>query len=419
MPKPNSGNPGLRRASLLLATVALALVLFATTASADTPPPIPASANWQTTVNFYRAMAGLPGVGEDAGWSAGGVNHSRYMAENQVITHAETVGNPYYTASGDAAGQNGNVALFNGFPTVSCPERIIVELWMAGPFHAVGIVDPKLVTSGFGRYISVDNDPNHWCGGTLDVLRGLTGSASPNPVFFPGNNTTTPLLQYDGNETPNPLTHSSCSSFPVPSGPPILLQLPSTPGASTVTLKDNNVVVPSCSFDENTYDGNFLSTGRAVLAQRHAIAIMPRNPLTSGHVYTVSVQVAGSLEIADALHTWSFSACAAGANGGACNVPTAITLQTASATRTRAGVIVRWRTASESQTLGFNVYRVRQGKLVKLNRALIPSVFGGTATGHAYSWLDRTALRGSTTFAYRLQAMSLDGTRRWVARAST
>jgi hypothetical protein len=82
-------------------------------------------------------------------------------------------------------------------------------------------------------------------------------------------------------------------------------------------------------------------------------------------------------------------------------------------------VLVRWRTASEAQTLGFNVYRVRQGKLVKLNRALIPSVFGGTVTGHPYSWLDRRAPRGSTMLAYRLQAVGLDGTRRWVARAST
>ena len=418
MPKPNHVWRGPRRASLLV-IAALALVLSATPASADTPPPIPASANWQTTVNFYRAMAGLAGVGENTSWSTGGVNHSKYMAENDVITHAETMGNPYYTSDGDAAGQNGNVALFFGFPTVSCPERTIVELWIAGPFHAVGIVDPKLVTSGFGRYISVDNNPGTRCGGTLDVLRGLTGTAPSTPVFFPGNGTTTPLLSYTGNEQPDPLT--SCPGYTAPSGPPILLQLPAPPGASTVTLKDNNVVVQNCSFDGNTYtnpNGGLQATGRAVLAGRNAIAIMPRSPLTSGHTYSVEVNVAGSLETGNALHSWSFFTCAAGATGGSCSAPTAVALQTASGTRTRGGVLVRWRTASESQTLGFNVFRAWHGKLVKLNRALIPSVFGGTTTGHAYSWLDGSAPRGSTTLRYRLQAVSLDGTRRWAGAAS-
>jgi hypothetical protein len=53
---------------------------------------------------------------------------------------------------------------------------------------------------------------------------------------------------------------------------------------------------------------------------------------------------------------------------------------------------------------------------VKLNGALIPSVFGGTTRGHAYSFLDRSARRG-VKYAYRLQAVSLDGTRSWLGTA--
>lgn len=392
MPKPNHARRGPRRTALLLVTAALALVLFATTASADTPTPIPANANWQTTVNFYRAMAGLPGVAENAAWSTGGFNHSRYMAENNVITHFEDPNAPWYTADGDLAGQNGNIALFSGNPSVSCPERKSVELWMAGPFHAIGILDPRLATSGFGTYTI---GANTRCGATLDVLRGLTGPAPTSPVFFPGQGTTTPLLSYTGGESPDPL--ASCPGYSTPTGSPILLQLPALPGAWTVTLTDNNVVVENCSFNND-----------AVLTTRNAIAIMPRNPLVSGHTYRVDVQIGATH------YVWSFFACAAGATGGSCNVSTAVALRTASATRTRAGVLVRWRTASETQTLGFNVYRLQHGTLVKLNRALIPSVFGGTAMGHAYSWLDRRAPRGSTTLRYRLQAVSLDGTRKWV-----
>jgi hypothetical protein len=421
MPRPNRVWHGPRRASLLV-VAAIALILSATPATADNPPPIPASANWQTTVNFYRAMAGLAGVGENTTWNSGEVNHSRYVAENHTVVHAETPGNPYYTADGDTAGQNGNVAIFfQTPPPVSCPDRTIVELWMAGPFHAIGIVDPRLAQSAFGKYISVDNDPGRWCGATLDVIRGLTGPASSSPVYFPRNGTTTPLLQFDGGEFPDPL--ASCPGFSPPTGPAILLQLTANPGTSSATLKDNGSPVTSCSYNENTYtnpDGGLQSLGRAILAGRHAIVVMPRFALTSGHTYTVEI-TSPSPSTSDSpstLYTWNFMACAGGQTGGSCFGPTAVVVRAASATRTHRGVLVRWRTTSEAQALGFNVYRLSHGMVVKLNRALIPSVFGGTTSGHAYSWLDRRAPRASSPLRYRLQSVSLDGTRRWVGGAS-
>ena len=94
--------------------------------------------------------------------------------------------------------------------------------------------------------------------------------------------------------------------------------------------------------------------------------------------------------------------------------PTAVSLSSFAATYSRRGVLTRWRTASESGTLGFNLYRKRTGKLRRVNSTLIPSVFGGSASGHAYSWLDRRALRESGVLEYRLQAVGLDGTRRWL-----
>jgi hypothetical protein len=92
--------------------------------------------------------------------------------------------------------------------------------------------------------------------------------------------------------------------------------------------------------------------------------------------------------------------------------PTAVSLVSFSAVRTQRGILVRWRTASQTRTLGFNVYRQRDGRLVKLNRTLIPSVSGGTASGHAYSWLDRTSPKGEAR--YRLQAVNLSGKRSWI-----
>lgn len=96
--------------------------------------------------------------------------------------------------------------------------------------------------------------------------------------------------------------------------------------------------------------------------------------------------------------------------------PTAVRVVSLAAARTGNRIRIRWRTSSEAETLGFNVYRQQPGKLVKLNRALIPSVFGGTTSGHAYSWLDRNAPRGAAR--YRLQAVSLSGKRSWVGAAT-
>ena len=97
--------------------------------------------------------------------------------------------------------------------------------------------------------------------------------------------------------------------------------------------------------------------------------------------------------------------------------PTAVAVKAFRASFTRWGVALRWRTSSEVETLGFHVYRQQKGKLTRLNRTLIASVFAGTAAGHRYSWLDRrTTARG--VLRYRLQSVNLDGSRSWVGAAS-
>jgi hypothetical protein len=94
-------------------------------------------------------------------------------------------------------------------------------------------------------------------------------------------------------------------------------------------------------------------------------------------------------------------------------VPTAVRMLSLSAVRTSRGVLVRWRTASSVDTLGFNVYRERGGKRVRLNRKLIPAASG--VAGRRYSFLDRRGVRGSR---YWIQAVSTDGSRSWYGAVS-
>jgi YD repeat-containing protein len=76
-------------------------------------------------------------------------------------------------------------------------------------------------------------------------------------------------------------------------------------------------------------------------------------------------------------------------HAGRNSIPTAIKLSSFSATPTLKGIIVRWKTETEKNTAGFNLYRkaARENDYQKLNTALIAS--RGTATeGAAYSYLD-------------------------------
>ena len=72
--------------------------------------------------------------------------------------------------------------------------------------------------------------------------------------------------------------------------------------------------------------------------------------------------------------------------------------------------VVHWRTASEAELVGFNLYREQAGRWARLNRGLIPAA--GHAGGAAHSFLDRGVPR-SATGRYRLQAVGIRGSSRW------
>ena len=84
------------------------------------------------------------------------------------------------------------------------------------------------------------------------------------------------------------------------------------------------------------------------------------------------------------------------------------------ATRTTRGVAVAWRTGTEAQILGFNVWR--NGK--RLNRTLITAKHTGRAGGASYRFADRTA-RSGRVYTYRLQVVDLKGRASWYGAGST
>jgi len=68
-------------------------------------------------------------------------------------------------------------------------------------------------------------------------------------------------------------------------------------------------------------------------------------------------------------------------------MPDFLEKHSATAVRTSDGVLIRWRTESETNNLGFDVYRIEGEKTVKVN---VPIIKGHGTTGepHDYQFLD-------------------------------
>jgi len=100
---------------------------------------------------------------------------------------------------------------------------------------------------------------------------------------------------------------------------------------------------------------------------------------------------------------------------------TALAVQTSSFKATRHGkaVTLRWRTASEVGTLGFNVYRQSKGMRVKVNRSLIHAVsLNGTSSSGRYVFRAKVASsKLAASSSYWLQEVHQNGTRSWYGPA--
>jgi Cysteine-rich secretory protein family len=255
---------------------------------------------WLSYVNYYRATAGLPPVSEKPEWSAGDLLHARYMVRNDVIEHDEDPGNPWYTPEGRAAAQNSNLIISL---EVQATDEWAIDGFMQAPFHALGIIDPRLLQVGYGSYREADGQFEMAAG--LDVIRGMGAAAQTlYPVFWPGNGVLVPLYSYWG-EHPDPL--SSCPGYSAPSGLPLILQLGAgtlTPVVSASSLTINGQSLEHCVFDETSYANGDLvqqNLGRNILNARDAVILIPRQPLTPGSTYSASITANGQI------YAWSFS----------------------------------------------------------------------------------------------------------------
>jgi hypothetical protein len=90
--------------------------------------------------------------------------------------------------------------------------------------------------------------------------------------------------------------------------------------------------------------------------------------------------------------------------------PVAVTMAGVSARTVKSGVLLRWRTGTEVDLLGFHVYRSRGNSWRRVTHSLI--LAKGAVSGASYRVLDRTAKRAAS-YRYRIKAVDRDGTASW------
>jgi hypothetical protein len=274
-----------RLGALFLVGLVVAGLLAPAPASARyLPGDEPPADDWLTVVNYYRATAYLPPVTASDLLSRGAQLHAEYMVRNDSIGHSEDPTRPGYTVEGNTAAGSSNVA---GGSQDATP-RDMIEVWMRGPFHALGILRPGLKRVGFG--IAHDNSGLKTAA-ALDVIRGLEAPGEVDyPISWPGNGTTQPISTYWGGEYPDPIAGCGYSG---PTGVPLIVQFARPVDVSAFSLTDDHGNgLPACQYDGSSYrnsNADARELGRLLLAGNNAAVVVPRQPLVAGRTYTFSV----------------------------------------------------------------------------------------------------------------------------------
>ncbi len=198
---------------------------------------------------------------------------------------------------------------------INTSARSHVELWMSGPFHAIGVLRPNLQSTGFGKCDRTDT-PTWHSGATLDVIRGLAAKAPrANPILFPGNGTTTSLDRFVV-ESPSPLDF--CPGWSASAGLPIIAMMPETATSPTASLTGPNGPIDVCVLSS----ANTTGVAKQILAGDNAVIIVPRVVLPQGSFSITASTTARSV-------SWSFTVDASARSAVA---PTPVAQPTAAST---------------------------------------------------------------------------------------
>jgi len=265
------------------------------------PDPEGSTDSWLAYLNYYRALAGLPPVVENTTLSSHAQLHARYIVHTDTLGHTEDPSSQWYTPEGaDAAISS---VVHAGLEYQDYIDAI--DSWMQAPFHALTMLYPALHEVGYGDYYETIG--SYEFGAALDVMHGRSWDIDESiyPIIWPADGSTFPLIGHWG-ESPEPI--DVCPGYYLPTGIPLIVQIGSgstTPQVTGSKLLEDGYAVDHCVIDETTYLYDNPTTLQDYAYQnldgQDAIFIIPRDPLTPGATYDVSLEVNGGLI------QWSFT----------------------------------------------------------------------------------------------------------------
>ena len=297
---------------------------------APASPGVPANfaASGISRANYYRAMAKIPSLVEDARMSAGAFNHARYLVKHgiadgdvvlskghirvqipQDASKWEDKGRSFYSDEGAAAGR---YAIVITARQIDLSAGEFVDRIMEMPFSGLMPMVPQFSRLGVGAYcepgqcaivipfryalekptrIALYDGPESdrlWNPGLgpIPAERGRLRT----PVEFPPDGSVVDLQSYPGGDLPDPLT--ACPGFSAPTGIPVTLQLGEGYGVdgslqvSEHSLSRDGVELDNCAITAASYRGpNDTQTeiGKTGLERTGAAIMLPRQPLSPGH----------------------------------------------------------------------------------------------------------------------------------------
>ncbi len=224
-------------------------------------------------INYLRAAANVPAVIFDTKLADNCWLHSRYMAEENAISHDENASSKWYSAAGQACAKNGNVWLGGEYTQPYWEPSDSVEGWIGSVGHRMWMLYPTTPVFGFGFYSATNNR----AGASLDVLTkfsaGRDSTYASWPVRYPG-----------ANQQGIP-----ASKYVITLGWPYSGPAPTVSGV-TLTSNGNSIA-------------NTVTTSLPV--GHKGILITPSQPLPANS--TINVSVSGSYNGQAFSYAWSFT----------------------------------------------------------------------------------------------------------------
>jgi len=256
-------------------TTATSTPTAAASATAQTgTPSVTSTSGWLALVNEIRQKANVPAVVEDGTLSSNCVEHARYMAENNDLTHSQNSTLPFASPAGQICAANGNAWLGGAAPAQSWTELNAMDGWMRSVGHRLWLLYPTTSAFGFGFYTASNNRS----AAALDILSRTNFSTDATfigwPVKYPApGQTGVPAESY-------PIT----LLWPYFGPDPVITTV-------TLTAQDGKLVDHSAT------------TG--LPANHRGIQILPTAPLVDNTVYTVLAE--GTYNGQAFSYTWKFS----------------------------------------------------------------------------------------------------------------